>query len=323
MISQLKNIAARFLIAPRASQLMARFPLALLLLLSVQLANAQTLVRVSTPLGDFDIELYDAVTPVTVENFLNYVNSGRYNGTFIHRSVPGFIIQGGWLSYQPQTNTATSIDTDPDIVNEPGISNLRGTIAMAKIADDPDSATSQWFINVDDNSDNLDTQNGGFTVFGRIAGDGMTVVDAIANLPTEQISFGGGAEFPVPLIDYDGGSFQASNFVTVQMSVEATVSPNVYDPVSGLLNLSIDAGSLGIAAVSFSIESQDPQVIIRALANTLVMLPEVRSGFATFDTSTGQLVIPELVVDGSVAYQNVVFVLTDAGQLLFSLLSVE
>lgn len=150
-------------------------------LLSVS-AYAQVVVRMETNLGNIDVELYDEAAPITVDNFLNYVDSGRYNGTFIHRSEPGFIIQGG--GYSATSISIEAVTTDPPIVNEydPSRSNLRGTITMAKVGGDPNSATSEWFFNLADNSANLDFQNGGFTVFGRVLRNGMDVVDAIANL---------------------------------------------------------------------------------------------------------------------------------------------
>src|SRR5690606_27956611 len=104
------------------------------------LANA-TIVEVTTNLGKFEINLYDQSTPVTVQNFLNYVSSGRYDGTVIHRSVPGFIIQGGGYTFNNALPLAR-ITTNPSIVNEPKWSNVRGTVAMAKLGGEPNSATS-------------------------------------------------------------------------------------------------------------------------------------------------------------------------------------
>jgi cyclophilin family peptidyl-prolyl cis-trans isomerase/uncharacterized protein YkwD len=127
---------------------------------------------------EIDIELFGAEKQLTVQNFLNYVESGRYNASIIHRSVPGFVIQGGGFALNG--NTVEPVKTDATVTNEPGISNLRGTVAMAKLGTDPNSATSQWFINLADNSSNLDAQNGGFTVFGRVLGNGMVVADRIA-----------------------------------------------------------------------------------------------------------------------------------------------
>ena len=83
-----------------------------------------------TSLGDIEVELFDEEAPLTVANFLKYVNDGDYTGTFMHRSVRNFIIQGGAFTF-PDGAVAV-IPTDPPVANEPGISNLRGTIAMAK-----------------------------------------------------------------------------------------------------------------------------------------------------------------------------------------------
>jgi cyclophilin family peptidyl-prolyl cis-trans isomerase len=151
--------------------------------------------------GSFNIVLDGAHKPITVANFLNYVNSGRYfapdpathmlASSFVHRSVPGFIVQGGEFigtvdPSHPTNAQPIAVVAFPKIQNEPGISNKKGTIAMAKIGGDPNSATSDWFVNLKDNGGapaNLDTQNGGFTVFGHVAADGMTTVNAIAAVP--------------------------------------------------------------------------------------------------------------------------------------------
>jgi peptidyl-prolyl cis-trans isomerase A (cyclophilin A) len=150
-----------------------------------------TVVRFNTVYGNIDVRLYDSATPLTVANFLNYVNNGLYNGTFIHRSIPGFIIQGGGFTYTDQAGVG-DVQQFAQVKNEPGISNLTGTIAMAKLADPsqggppnggPNSATNQWFFNLsDNNASNLDNQNGGFTAFGRVVGTGMTAVNKIAAL---------------------------------------------------------------------------------------------------------------------------------------------
>ena len=140
------------------------------------------MVRFSSNVGEIDIELFDTEKPLTVANFLSYVNAGQYNQTFIHRSVPGFVIQGGGFGLNG--TSVLPVTTNAAVQNEPGISNLRGTVAMAKLGDDPNSATSQWFINLEDNAENLDAQNGGFTVFGRVVGNGMAVADRIAAFST-------------------------------------------------------------------------------------------------------------------------------------------
>jgi len=130
-----------------------------------------TIVQMSTDYGDLTINLYDVDTPKTVENFLRYVEAGHYDGVVIHRSIPNFIIQsGGYTSVVNENGNDYLIDITKyaAVVNEPVFSNVQGTIAMAKVSNSPNSATSQWFLNLADNSANLDVQNGGFTVFGSI-----------------------------------------------------------------------------------------------------------------------------------------------------------
>jgi cyclophilin family peptidyl-prolyl cis-trans isomerase len=157
-----------------------------------------TIVRFSTVLGNVDVRLYDAETPLSVDNFLNYVTTQRFNDTIIHRSVPGFVIQGGGFRITSDIFHAVDLPADPPVLNEPGISNVRGTLAYAKLDGDPNSATREWFFNLADNSENLDSQNGGFTVFGRVLGSGMDVVDAIASLSRVNA---GGAFSNLPVID--------------------------------------------------------------------------------------------------------------------------
>lgn len=177
--------------------------------------STATVVRLETSLGVIDIQLHDTEAPLTVENFLSYVESDAYNQSFIHRSVPDFVVQGGGYVWDTITNAPKAIATLPPVVNEfsASRSNLRGTVAMAKLGGDPNSATSQWFFNLVDNSANLDVQNGGFTVFGQVIGEGMLVVDAIAALPLVNA---GGAFTQLPLATQLTGSIlQAANLIII------------------------------------------------------------------------------------------------------------
>lgn len=160
---------------------LSKFTAAALFSLSASFMAAQsahaTIVQFQTVMGDFTVNLYDKTTPKTVENFLAYVKSGAYTNTIIHRSVPGFIVQGGGFKY-PLADVAQNAA----VTNEPVYANKRGTIAMAKLGGQPNSATTQWFFNLADNSTKLDPQNGGFTVFGEVTGNGMAIIDAMAAL---------------------------------------------------------------------------------------------------------------------------------------------
>jgi peptidyl-prolyl cis-trans isomerase A (cyclophilin A) len=143
-------------------------------------AEEKPLVVFETSAGTFRIELYPDKAPVTVENFLQYVDSGFYDGTIFHRVIPGFVIQGGGFTEDFQQKP-----TREPIVNEAdnGLKNTRGTLSMAR-TQAVDSATSQFFVNLADNAF-LDhgTRDFGYAVFGRVV-EGMEVVERIAAAPT-------------------------------------------------------------------------------------------------------------------------------------------
>ncbi|MEM9007883.1 MAG: peptidylprolyl isomerase [Cyanobacteria bacterium P01_F01_bin.86] len=138
--------------------------------------------------GVTEVLLFDQTdkgAPLTVQNFLNYVNDGDYTNSIIHRSIADFVVQGG--GFTVEDSNVDSVPSDPPVQNEfsSDRSNVQGTIAMAKLGNDPDSATNQWFFNLEDNSASLDSQNGGFTVFGQVLSDAdLAVVDAIADVNT-------------------------------------------------------------------------------------------------------------------------------------------
>ncbi len=138
-------------------------------------------VRVATSLGEFLIELDDANAPNTVQNFLQYVDEGFYDGTIFHRVIPGFVVQGG--GYLPGLEAKPTRAPIASEANN-GLLNLWGSVAMAR-TDDPSSATSQFYVNVADNP-TLDptATSPGYTVFGRVI-EGMAVVDQISAIPTE------------------------------------------------------------------------------------------------------------------------------------------
>ena len=201
------------------------------------------LVRLSIRLGSVvktvDIELFDQTQPITAANFLNYIHSGRTENNIFHRSVPGFVVQGGGFRWT--TTGVNPVPTFAPILNEPGRSNLRGTIAMAKLGGDPNSATSQWFVNLADNSLNLDAQNGGFTVFAQVVGTGMTVIDEVAALPRVNA---GGAFTDLPVKDFSGSTINRVHTVETGLAHELIYSVTSDD--AALVGVAIMGRSLGL-----------------------------------------------------------------------------
>lgn len=205
-----------------------------------------TVVRMSTQYGDIDVELFDTLTPITVTNFLNYVRDGDYDQSFFHRLATGFVLQGGGFRYDAlpgaTSPTLTAVPADGQIMNEfpnpipPGGVNVARTIAMAKLAAPPEgppnggpnSATNQWFFNLGDNTGNLDNQNGGFTVFGRVVNDASwAVVQTIIGLQVRSLA--AIAPFNNPLF--------STNFTTTPITLPGTQAPSANPPEGTVVRL--------------------------------------------------------------------------------------
>ena len=186
-----------------------------------------TVVELQTndPAGDnvFYLELFnkkgtaERVTKATAKNFLKFVNKKLYDGMIFHRSVPGFVLQGGGFSAPLVSSSEGGMPSEIKdfgmVDNQPGNSNVKGTVAMAKIGGLPDSATNQWFINLNDNF-SLNTQNQGFTVFGNVLGSGMNVVESLSN--ADIFNFGGAfSQFPLWRSPEADVGIQPADYLTV------------------------------------------------------------------------------------------------------------
>ena len=289
-------------------------------------------VCVDTNVGEFCMQLLPDVAPITVENFLNYINSGRYDDTIVHRSVPGFVIQGGGYVASP---LGASIDKDNAIQNEFNRSNLRGTVAMARLGGVVNSATSEWFINLGNNSQ-LDTVDGGFTVFGQVI-LGMDIVDAIAGLPiSNQQTTLGSAFGELPLTDQDDDGVDSDDVVLVHRiyvtdvianeddAVDDGSGPNVettaqYSTLTSSFFLPVWIGN-ELYRVSMFLDNELPGLSFRVSTTTIVALNDVGQDTATMDLDSGLLTIPSILV-GNKVYTDIVFTLTDFSTLAFQLQS--
>jgi cyclophilin family peptidyl-prolyl cis-trans isomerase len=250
----------------------------LLLIVAANNAFGYVIVRMEIQQGgiveNVDIKLLDDAAPLTVANFLNYVKDGDYINSFFHRSVPGFVVQAGGFIYDNELNDGAfsndpsindfpgglqPVPEDPPVLNEFNKPNVRGTIAMAKIGGDPDSATSQWFFNLADNSSNLDTQNGGFTVFGEVL-NGMSVVDNIAGqaiYDRTDIHFSFGE---LPLVQFVTDPVRENNLILVQ-------------EIKSLLSVTpdIDFGTVSVGS------NLQPEVVIRNLSSETINIGAIAS----------------------------------------------
>lgn len=233
--------------------------------------EAQSAVRLATTMGDLDFILYDAVTPATVANFLGYVNRGDYAGVLFHRSPADFVIQGGGYRGPQGDGTFTSVTDQPAVVNEPGISSRRGTIAMAKLGGNPNSATNEFFINIGTNSSNLDFQNGGFTVFGRVSAPAMLVADSINNLPV--------GNFNVTL---DGHPFSFSDFpLNAALPLPSTI------PADSVVKI-LSAAPVPVLTCSVTANS-NPTAVAASVASGQLHLEALAGGQSTVTVTATDL----------------------------------
>jgi peptidyl-prolyl cis-trans isomerase A (cyclophilin A) len=294
-------------------------------------AQAQQYVCMDSTVGSFCLQLLRDHAPLTVDNFLNYVQSGAYENTIVHRSeqrVSGekFVIQSGGYTADGAGYIST-IPTEQPVPHEFSVSNLRGTVAMATVPGDPNSATSQWFINLSDNSSVLDFQNGGATVFAQIA-SGMEVVDTIANLGRANLSRELGTAFSqVPVTTTpDTMWIGPSNLVLIK---------NVYALEHLYYNCSPDSPQDTLStlcddhSLTFPVRVGDTvytTTLVRDFASeqfsatieSLRELSEVPAQTATFDPATGTLFIPSVRV-GSQIFTNLVWELVGMNPGRFTL----
>ncbi|MDP1550533.1 MAG: peptidylprolyl isomerase [Nitrosomonas sp.] len=283
------------------------------------ITQANPVACFNTNMGQFCIELFETQTPITTANFLNYIDSDAYTNGIFHRSVPKFVIQGGNFKIVDGADEKTlePVNTFPPITNEFKISNTRGTVAMAKLSGNPNSATSQWFVNLADNSLNLDNQNGGFTVFGRVIFDGMNVIDAIEKLPIANL---GGNLTATPTIGSISSTVSTDNFVQINQ-ITVTDTTGVFS--EGIFSFAVDIGTDEALAVSLRLIEDNPAYVFELDPVSIASLPTIPTSIATFSSGSGQLHIPSVMINASTVVKNVLMQLSDAKSFQFTLISYE
>lgn len=318
----------------------ASLGLLLVMGLGAGVAQAGTLVRMDTTFGSLTLELYDQETPISVSNFLHYLGSGAYARGVVHRlDTDAKVIQGGMVRYKGDCSEGVLINCSTDwveavdpIPNEAGIANTRGTLAYARTAD-INSATSQWFINTEDNPgfnttvDEDGNEAVGYAVFGRVLGDGMQVVDRMTGLRTVAV---GEAVQQLPLRGDMTIYPQEADLVMYNMYQVARYSEalNLFEFQSGRLSLTVDVPETGPLSLQMVMIGTDPQPIFEVDTDTLVTLAEAPEGIASFNTSANPAIVQVPVIEinehGSIyEMRNVVFRLIDEASLRFQLISFQ
>jgi peptidyl-prolyl cis-trans isomerase A (cyclophilin A) len=309
------------------------------LLLAATPALAQKYVCMQSSQGEWCMEMLAAAAPNTVTNFLRYVNNGDYTNNLVHRSVPGFVIQGGGFSLGSDgfIGPVTSYGT---IKNEFNRSNLRGTVAMAKLSGNPDSASNQWFVNLGNNS-SLDTvASGSFTVFAEVV-YGMTVVDKIAGLRVVNLSValnnGAFGEMPADL-PATATTVARDNLVTINRAyatdvlpgttvlpyhctAEATASAAALTELCGTsVSFPVNVQGIGAYEVTLTLVTSTPTLVFAIKAGSLKPLTSLPANAAVYTPATQVLVIPSVRTSTAV-YDEVQLKLTNVTAQQFTLQS--
>ncbi len=279
---------------------------------------ANSVACFTSNMGQSCIELFESHTPITTANFLNYIHNGSYTNGVFHRSVPGFVIQGGGFKIVDGAagKSLVTVATLPPINNEFKISNTRGTVAMAKIDRQPNSATSQWFVNLVDNSgdpNNLDTQNSGFTVFGRVIFDGMSVFDAIAQLPRTSSHF--------PYLATSEPQIPITNLVQVS---EITVQKPTGVFHEGIASFAVDiSDGSNILEVKLRLVESDPELLFELDSGSMQILSSRPENVATYLPQSGEVSIPTVMLSPTTMINNVRMQLVNTEPFQFVLKSYE
>ena len=279
------------------------------------LSHAKPIACFSSNVGNFCMELLERQAPKTVSNFISYINSGAYTNGIFHRSVAGFVVQGGGhkIVSSSSGSSINAVNTFAPVINEFAVSNTRGTVAMAKVAGDPNSATSQWFVNLGNNAANLDAQNGGFTAFGKILYNGMAVFDAIGGLPARDLSNSFGADFSsTPALNYTSQQVTLAVISTVQLRDVTAVFEN------DRVNFAVDIGNNEFFDVSMRLIASQPSIVFQVESAIPIAVANRPANIATFSYQTNQLRIPSVQVDATTVANNVVLTLTAPASLQFT-----
>lgn len=246
-------------------------------------SDTERAVRIATTLGNIDMVLYPSLTPQTVANFLAYADNGDYANVAFHRVAPGFVLQGGAYKLKTAPDIFDEVPRRPSPPNEPGIKNLQWTVAMAK-GSTPDSATHDFFINLVDNP-TLDTQNEGFTVFGRLAdrSDVRAVVDTIINKPGLKADSSNAFNVKLNTTTASGTSQQV--FAPVSNSdfwpLDVAAAPNpIYQMTTALSEKIIKITSVSpLPLLSYAIFTQpDSAIATASLSNGVLSITGVADG---------------------------------------------